>query len=60
MYLSFTRLKKGSNLLAIYIFFETLEIIRPGFQIISIKKGAQTYSVPIPLKGYKQYNTAVK
>jgi ribosomal protein S7 len=60
MYLSLNRLKKDHNLLAIYIFFETIEIIRPGFQIISIKKGAQTYKVPIPLKGYKQYNTAIK
>jgi ribosomal protein S7 len=60
MYLSFTRLKKNYNLLAIYIFFETIEIIRPVFQIISIKKGAQTYKVPIPLKRYKQYNAAIK
>jgi ribosomal protein S7 len=60
IYLSFNKLKREYNLIAIYIFFETIEFLRPEFHIISIKKGAQIYKVPIPLKGYKQYSTSIK
>jgi ribosomal protein S7 len=60
IYSSFFFFKKEKNLKSFFLFIEFLDLLKPLFRIINIRRGRNFYPIPIPINLHKQFNYSIK